>query len=332
MPEILEVEAARAVLEGRALGREIATVYAPDLWFLKRGTTPDAVTHALRGNEFTAARRRGKSMFLDTRTGTRLGLHLGMSGRVLVDDTKTTAQRPEGSGAGSRPLYIEAGDPLIYASNRRVPAWHRFGVEFDDGGALFLRDPRRLGAVELDPDESRLGPDALTLTLRQLDQALAQRTAPVKAVLMDQARVAGLGNLLTDEALWRAGIDPAREPRSLTDEDRRGVAQGDPLHVARARPPGRQPYRRPAARPAMQRAPRTAPRWSGARSVVAPRTRAPRTNASSKGASASPRVASASPREGGLSRPSSRCCGGRSSRRCPGRARSRRRRARARRT
>jgi formamidopyrimidine-DNA glycosylase len=221
VPEILEVEAARAVLEERALGREIAAVYAPDLWFLKRGTTPEAVTHALRGNEFTAARRRGKSMFLDTRTGTRLGMHLGMSGRVLVDDTEMTVQRPEGSGTGRRPLFIEAGDPLIYASNRRVPAWHRFGVEFDDGGVFFLRDPRRLGAVELDPDESRLGPDALTVTMRQLDQALAQRTAPVKAVLMDQARVAGLGNLLTDEALWRAGIDPAREPRSLSGEDRR---------------------------------------------------------------------------------------------------------------
>ena len=68
-----------------------------------------------------------------------------MSGRVIVDDD-------------------EAGDPLIYASNRRVEAWHRFGVRFADGGSFMLRDPRRLGAVELDPDESRLGPDAFTLT------------------------------------------------------------------------------------------------------------------------------------------------------------------------
>ena len=72
----------------------------------------------------------------------RLGVHLGMSGRVIVDDE-------------------EAGDPLVYASNRRVPKWHRFGVHFADGGSFMLRDPRRLGAVELDPDESRLGPDAL---------------------------------------------------------------------------------------------------------------------------------------------------------------------------
>ena len=74
--------------------------------------------------------------------------------------------------------------------------------------------------VELDPDESRLGPDVYTLTLAQLDHALGRRTAPVKAVLMDQARVAGLGNLLVDEAQWRAGIDPVRAPIDL-DRDRR---------------------------------------------------------------------------------------------------------------
>jgi formamidopyrimidine-DNA glycosylase len=204
VPEILEVEAARLVLDERALDREIASVHAPDLWFLKRGTTPEAVTHALLGNRFTAARRRGKSIVLDTADGTRLGVHLGMSGRVLVD------------GA-------EAGDPLVYASNRAVEAWHRFGVGFGDGGAFLLRDPRRLGAVELDPDESRLGPDAFTLTLAQLDHALGRRTAPLKAVLMDQARIAGLGNLLTDEALWRAGIDPARPAGALDADERRAL-------------------------------------------------------------------------------------------------------------
>ncbi len=191
MPEILEVEDARRVLDAHALDREIVRVHAPDTWFLKRGTTPAALRHALIGNRFTAARRIGKQIILDTADpDSRLGVHLGMSGRVLVDGE-------------------EAGDPLVYASNRRVSKWHRFGVHFADGGSFMLRDPRRLGAAELDPDESRLGPDALTLSAAQLDHALGRRTAPVKAVLMDQARIAGLGNLLVDEALWRAGIDPA---------------------------------------------------------------------------------------------------------------------------
>jgi formamidopyrimidine-DNA glycosylase len=203
VPEILEVEAAREVLGAHALDREIARVHAPDTWFLKRGTTGAALRHALIGNSFTAARRIGKQIVLDTKNpDVRLGVHLGMSGRVIVDD-------------------VEGGDPLVYASNRRVAKWHRFGVHFVDGGSFMLRDPRRLGAAELDPDESRLGPDALTLTAKQLDHALAARTAPIKAVLMDQARIAGLGNLLVDETLWRAGIDPLRPPVAIDADERK---------------------------------------------------------------------------------------------------------------
>lgn len=199
---MLEVEEARKLLEQRALDREIVKVYAPDAWFLKRGTTAPALRHALIGNAFTAARRQGKQIVLDTKDpDTRLGVHLGMSGRVLVDDE-------------------EAGDPLIYASNRRMPKWHRFGVHFADGGSFMLRDPRRLGAIELDPEESRLGPDALTLTRKELDHAIGVRKAPIKALLMDQARIAGLGNLLVDEVLWRAGIAPTRPVDSLADDER----------------------------------------------------------------------------------------------------------------
>ena len=202
-------------------------MHAPDTWFLKRGTTAPALRHALIGNPFTAARRSAsRSCSTPPIPDVRVGVHLGMSGRVLVDDE-------------------EAGDPLIYASNRRVPKWHRFGVHFADGGSFMLRDPRRLGAVELDPDESRLGPDAMTLTFAQLDHALGKRTAPVKAVLMDQQRIAGLGNLLVDEALWRAGmIRPAGRGRPRGTPH---AAQGDSRDAAGARSPGRLPHRRHAA-------------------------------------------------------------------------------------
>jgi formamidopyrimidine-DNA glycosylase len=200
LPEILEAEAARALIEARALGREIASVHAPDEWFLKRGLTPRGVRAALRGQSFVQARRRGKLLLVDVSTGATLGLHLGMSGRVLIDGEA-------------------AGDPLVYASNKADPAWHRFGVGFADGGWLYLRDPRRLGAVELDPHEDRLGPDAFALSLAHLRAVLAKSNAPVKAVIMDQSRIAGLGNLLCDEALWRAGIDPARLASSLRDDE-----------------------------------------------------------------------------------------------------------------
>jgi formamidopyrimidine-DNA glycosylase len=208
MPELLEVEAARAVLEARALGRRIASVVANDAWYLKRGLTSVGVGDALVGRKLVAARRTGKQLLVDTSGARRsrtagpvLGLHLGMSGRVVVDGES-------------------AGDPLLYASNAANPAWLRFGVCFADGGSLWMRDPRRLGAVELDPDESRFGPDATVLDRQGLDRAIGRSRAPLKAVLMDQSRIAGLGNLLTDELLWRAGLDPAREARGLEPSER----------------------------------------------------------------------------------------------------------------
>ncbi len=112
-------------------------------------------------------------------------------------------------------------------------------MHFADGGDFMLRDPRRLGAVELDPDESRLGPDALTLTFEQLDHALDRRQAPVKAVLMDQHRVAGLGNLLVDESLWRAGIAPTRPPAAIETAERKVLHRSDPHRAAHPRPPRR---------------------------------------------------------------------------------------------
>jgi formamidopyrimidine-DNA glycosylase len=203
LPEIIEVETARQLIEARGLDRKIESVFAPDAWFLKRGLTAAALDAALPGRMLTRARRRGKLMLVDTSDdGPVLGLHLGMSGRVLIDDEA-------------------AGDPLVYASNREVPAWHRFGLTFADGGTLYLRDPRRLGAVELDPDEDRLGVDAFDLTQAQLTPMLTRSKAPVKAVLMNQARVAGLGNLLVDETLFRAGIEPTRLADTLEADERR---------------------------------------------------------------------------------------------------------------
>jgi formamidopyrimidine-DNA glycosylase len=203
VPEGIEVEYARRLIEERALGRRIAGVETPDAWYLKRGLTASALDAALPHHRFTAARRHGKLLLLDTdRGGPTLGLHLGMSGRVLIDDDA-------------------AGDPLIYGSNLENLAWHRFTVRFADGGSLALRDPRRLGAVELDPDEDRLGPDGFEITQAELDRVITRSRAPVKAVLMNQARIAGLGNLLADEVLWRAGIDPARPAHELDRNDRR---------------------------------------------------------------------------------------------------------------
>lgn len=202
MPELPEVEAYRRLAEG-ALGRPIASVGAPDAWFLKGGADAAAVAGALTGRSFTAARRRGKLLLLDTSGGGPvLGLRFGMTGRLVVDG--------------------RAGvNALLYSSDRRLAAWDRFLIGFAGGGELKVRDPRRLGGVYLDPDEDRLGPDARSVTPAALRAALATPSVALKARLMDQSRLAGVGNLLADEILWRAGLDPRRPAGSLTPTEQR---------------------------------------------------------------------------------------------------------------
>ena len=87
------------------------------------------------------------------------------------------------------------------------------------GGSLVIRDPRRLGGVELDPDESRLGPDAAAITLKPFRAILTASSAPLKARLMDQAKIAGIGNLLADDMLYRSGLAPNRPANSLSDHE-----------------------------------------------------------------------------------------------------------------
>jgi formamidopyrimidine-DNA glycosylase len=209
MPELVEVEAYRR-LAGTVVGRRVAEVVAPDAWYLKRGLDPATAEDVLTGATVAGARRVGKLLMLDLvdeTTGSArpvLGLRFGMSGRLVVDG--------------------HAGvDELVYSPKLQLDRWDRFGLRFDDGGDLRMQDPRRLGGVELDPPEARLGPDALAVTPSGLAAAIGhgRSTAPLKARLMDQSRIAGVGNLAADEILWRAGLDPARPAGGLTDAELR---------------------------------------------------------------------------------------------------------------
>ena len=200
MPELAEVDAYRR-LATQALGRKVAEVVAPDAWYLRGGLDAGTLRDALVGRRFVDARRVGKVLLLDTdKNGPVLGLRFGMTGRLLVDGT-----------AGV--------DELLYSSNQELERWDRFGVRFVDGGDLRIRDPRRLGGVELAPPEDRLGPDALSITSEALTAALARSQAPLKARLLDQARLAGVGNLAADEILWRAGLDPGRPAGTLSAKE-----------------------------------------------------------------------------------------------------------------
>jgi formamidopyrimidine-DNA glycosylase len=187
MPELPEAERARLQIE-RVLGREIVAVDDRDA-YVSRPHAPGELAAALTGRRLTAAHRRGKFLWVETDDGPELGLHLGMAGRLVVDEPPAPR------------------------------SWDRFALEFADGGRLALRDKRRLGRAVLDPDYSHVGPDAAEVSRAVFRSRVGRGTAPIKARLLDQGVIAGVGNLLADETLWRARISPRRLAGDLdTDE------------------------------------------------------------------------------------------------------------------
>jgi formamidopyrimidine-DNA glycosylase len=189
VPELPEAEQARQLIEAGGLRRRIVAVDDSDT-YVSRPHAPGEIADALVGRQLTSAHRRGKAMWLETSDdGPVLGLHLGMAGRIVVDEEPS----PRG--------------------------WDRFVVHFEDGGSLALRDKRRLGRARLAPDIDALGPDAAEISRADFRARVGRGSAPIKARLMDQSVVAGVGNLLADEILWRARLDPRRPAGELSIEE-----------------------------------------------------------------------------------------------------------------
>lgn len=143
------------------------------------------------GRRLVKAHRRGKFLWAETDGGPDLGLHLGMAGHISID----TEPAPN--------------------------SWDRFALDFADGGRMALRDKRRLGRAILEPDFSHVGPDAAEVDERTFVERVGRGSAPIKARLLDQGPVSGIGNLLADEVLWRAGVGPQRLAGELAAEELR---------------------------------------------------------------------------------------------------------------
>jgi formamidopyrimidine-DNA glycosylase len=201
VPELPEVETERTRLASRLEGRRIVRARIDDPR-LTRPEEPRAIASALAGERVAAVERRGKYLLVRLESGGVLLVHLRMTGGF-----------------------------------RYAPATHERAVlDLDDGGRIAYRDLRRFGTwLLLEPDEAaahlaiRLGPEPLgpRFTTTFLADRLAGRKAPVKAAILDQRTVAGVGNIYADEALWHARIDPRTPAGALTQEDvaalRRGV-------------------------------------------------------------------------------------------------------------
>jgi formamidopyrimidine-DNA glycosylase len=203
LPELPEVETVRRGLGPVLTGRRIvaAELRRPDL----RWPFPPRMAERLVGTRVEALRRRSKYLLADLDTGETLIVHLGMSGRLLVSGAVL--------GAFHRDLA--------------APAKHDHVILDVEGGArVTFNDARRFGAMDLWPTAdleahrllAGLGPEPLgnAFDATSLGARMAGRLAPVKAVLLDQRVVAGLGNIYVCEALWRARISPLRLAGEVT--------------------------------------------------------------------------------------------------------------------
>ena len=193
MPELPEVETIRTQLEPRLVGRrlELVSILDPRL---TRPLDPREVAAELEGDRVEAVERRGKYLLLRLDSGSSLLVHLRMTGSFGFEST--THERAV--------LELENGERLVYRDIRRFGTW------------------LVLDAIELDPYlATKNGPEPLgaRFTAAWLAQQLSRRRAPLKAVLLDQRVVAGLGNIYADEALWRARLSPLRPANAVDAED-----------------------------------------------------------------------------------------------------------------
>ncbi len=189
MPELPDVERFRRFFVRHAAGKTVKSVTADPT--IVRNATPGGLNRALRGRRLEEPDRHGKWLVCWT-DGPVLLLHFGMTGH-----------------------FVWSGDQDPHRHDRLV-------LKLREGGELRYRNMRKLGGVWLahSPEDvpavlGPLGPDALDVKRRQFMGLLERRRGGIKAALMDQRLIAGVGNLVADETLWRARLNPTRDMRSL---------------------------------------------------------------------------------------------------------------------
>lgn len=216
MPELPEVETVRLSLLDRVIGRQIGDFRVGDFPGVVGTESPEVVGTRLRGRRFQEIRRRGKYLFFDLDDGTSVMVHLRMTGKLSLVPTGRDDLRHQ-----------------------------RLVMELDNGQDLRFSDQRKFGRVlHMHPEDAarldaRIGIEPLDIAFTPdwLQSRLGRRTGKIKAVLLDQGLIGGLGNIYVDEALFSAGIHPERAANSLslTELTRLVTAIRGVLHAALAR-------------------------------------------------------------------------------------------------
>jgi formamidopyrimidine-DNA glycosylase len=194
MPELPDVEHFRAVFARTAEGKTVRSVWSDPS--ILRNADPVGVDIAMRGRTFQAPTRHGKWLLAWT-DGPCLLVHFGMTGDLIW-----SGEAPDRHRHDRLVLMFRQGGELRYRNMRKL------------GGVWLAHDPEDVAAVL-----GELGPDALSISKRAFLQRLSRRRGAVKAVLMNQRVIAGVGNLLADEILWQARLHPERRVETLSEEE-----------------------------------------------------------------------------------------------------------------
>jgi len=212
MPELPEVETVVRQLEPEVEGKRIEELEVLDpRW--SRPLAPEALEEAVAGSVIERLGRRGKYILMGLERGRTLVMHLRMTGNLILREGEEMLNPSEGR--------------RLYESERSTEERHlraRFSLE--GGAELWFTDPRRFGEAFLIEDSgleerfARLGvePFSPAFTPQALGEMAAGRTAPLKSFLLDQSRIAGIGNIYADEALFRARLHPLSPAGSMKPE------------------------------------------------------------------------------------------------------------------
>lgn len=211
MPELPEVEAARVLVRRVAMGRRIAKVWCAEDPIVFEGRRLVEVRRALVGRRVKGVGRHGKHLWLELDTRPWPSFHFGMTGGFHAPRKRSVH-------------LVSSGKRKRTDADAWPPRFAKLRLIFDDGGELVMTDARRLGRIRLRKDPraetpiSALGFDALldVPPATRFATLLAERSAPIKAVLLDQSFAAGVGNWIADEVLYQARIAPNRRASSLS--------------------------------------------------------------------------------------------------------------------
>lgn len=207
MPELPEVETIRRDLSKLIIGKEIAKVVLNKPKIVK--SPSKEFVKVLTGNKIKSLSRRGKLLIAELEKGGWVLIHLKMTGQLIYRRGKT---------------LITGGHPQPFDLDDLPNKYSHVILEFKDGGKLFFNDMRQFGYMklvdkkELDNALAKYGIEPLlkNFTLPALQTVLKNKTTPIKAVLLSQPHIAGIGNIYADETCFMAGILPSRRAHKLT--------------------------------------------------------------------------------------------------------------------